>query len=237
MGLHLSDKVEIDDRRAMHALKSAWIQALLKVLHGFAKNQGIIPGLDAHVIAGSVDSLDSIDIDPENLPLILDIDHLFKAVGQWSIARTIGELFRSGRRVLDQSFLQPFRLFRAFAFGQSLSNSVKRCRKPVLIDRLHQVIHGLRLERPQSVVPVSGHEHKEGRFHVHKALDYREAVEAWHLDVEKNQVRFVSLDRAYRLSTVHCGCDDFNVVMGLEAQLQTLSRKRLVIDQYGPDAH
>ena len=47
----------------------------------------------------------------------------------------------------------------------------------------------------------------------------------------------MGLDRADRLAAVGRGGDDLDIVMRLQPQLQPLGRKRLVIDQDGPDAH
>ena len=47
----------------------------------------------------------------------------------------------------------------------------------------------------------------------------------------------MGLDLADRLAPIGGGADDFDIVKGLEAQLQPLRREGLVVDQNGPDAH
>src|SRR5215210_6464654 len=46
----LPNQVEVDDRRTVHALEPARVEALLEILHGLAQDQGILPRLDAHII-------------------------------------------------------------------------------------------------------------------------------------------------------------------------------------------
>ncbi len=78
--LDLPDQVEIDDGRAVDALETARIEALLEVLHRLAQDQRVVAGIDAHVIAGGVDPLDRVDVDAEDLAAILDVDQLLEAV-------------------------------------------------------------------------------------------------------------------------------------------------------------
>ena len=87
------------------------------------------------------------------------------------------------------------------------------------------------------MLAIGGDEHEQRRLDVHQALDHRKAVEAGHLDVEEDEVGLVGLDLADRLAAVGGGGDDFDIVMGLEPQLQALRREGFVVDQNGPDAH
>src|SRR5207237_1465480 len=81
MRLDLPDEIEVDDGRAMDTLETARVEPLFQILHGLAQDQGVVPGLDAHVIASGINPFDRVDIYPENLALVLDVDHLFVAVG------------------------------------------------------------------------------------------------------------------------------------------------------------
>src|SRR5690242_14150002 len=72
MRLHLPHEVEVDDGRAVDALEAPRVEPFFQVLHGFPEDQSVVAGLDAHVVPGGVDALDAIDVDPENLPLVLD---------------------------------------------------------------------------------------------------------------------------------------------------------------------
>src|SRR5205085_8221670 len=72
--LHLPDKVEVDDGGAVHALEAARVEPLFEVLHRFAQDQGVVAGLDAHIVACRVDPLDRVDIYPEDLSLVPDVD-------------------------------------------------------------------------------------------------------------------------------------------------------------------
>ena len=222
----------------MDALEAARIEPFLQVLHRLAQDQRVVAGLDAHIVAGGVDPLDRVDVDAEDLPLVLDVDHPLEAVGGRPFrGRLLGQRFRGFGRMLDEHFLQPLDLFGAALLGQPLAHPVERRGKAVLVDRLHQIIDRLRLERAQRMVAISRDEDEQGRLDLHQALDHRKAVEARHLDVEEDEVRLVGLDRADRLAAVRRGGDDLDIVVRLEPQLQPLRRQRLVIDQDGPDAH
>merc|ERR1712185_101154 len=78
-------------------------------------------------------------------------------------------------------------------------------------------------------------EQRRGDFH--HALYNRKTVEAGHLDVEENQVRFLRLDRADRLAAILAGVDDLDVLEGFEAQLETLDGELFVVDENGADGH
>ena len=139
--------------------------------------------------------------------------------------------------MLGERFLQPPGLLGAALFGEPLAHPVERRGEPVLLDRLHQIIDRLRVERAQRMVAISGDEHEQRRLDLHQPLDHRKAVEAGHLDVEEDEVGLVGLDLADRLAAIGGGGDDLDVVMRLEPQLQALGRQRLVVDQDGPDGH
>ena len=139
--------------------------------------------------------------------------------------------------MLGERFLEPLGFFGAALLVQPLADAVQRRGKPVLVDRLHQIIDRLRVERAQRMLAVGGDEHEQWRLDVHQALDHREAVEARHLDVEEDEVGLMGLDLADRLAAVGGGGDDLDVVKGLQPQLQPLRRQGFVVDQNGPDGH
>ena len=65
----------------MHTLKSAGIKALFHVFHCLAQDQRLSACIDAHIVTGGINEFNRVDINAENLPLILDIYQLFKAIG------------------------------------------------------------------------------------------------------------------------------------------------------------
>ena len=129
------------------------------------------------------------------------------------------------------------RFLRSALFREPLADPVQGRGKPVLVNRLHQIVDGLRIERAKRVVAISRDEDEQGRLYLHQALDHRKAIETRHLDVQEDQVGLVGLDRPDRFAAVGGGGDYFDVVVSLQAKLQPLRRERLVIDQDGPDAH
>ena len=139
--------------------------------------------------------------------------------------------------MFGQRFLEPLGLLGAALLGQPLADPVERRRQPVLLDRLHQIIDRLRLERAQGMFVIGGDEHEQGRLDLHHPRNHRETVEAGHLDVEEDEVGLVGLDRPDRLAAVGGGGDDFHVVMRLQAQAEALRRQRLIVDEDGADGH
>ncbi len=139
--------------------------------------------------------------------------------------------------MLGECFPQPFGFLRAAFFAKPLADPVHRLSKAVLIDRLHEIIDRLRIERPQGVLIIGGHEHEQRRLDVHQPLDDRETIEARHLHVEEDEVRLVGLDLADRFTAVGGGRDNFDIIEGLQPQLEALGGERFVVDQNGPDGH
>src|SRR5829696_5987847 len=84
---------------------------------------------------------------------------------------------------------------------------------------------------------ISGDEHEQRRLDLHQPLDNGKSVESGHLDVEEDEIRLVGLDRADRFAAVRAGVDDLDVIVGLQAQLQALDGKRLVVDQNRTNGH
>src|SRR3546814_10873078 len=80
---------------------------LFRSLHRFAKDQRVVAGIDAHIVARGVDPLDRVDVDAEDLAAILDIDQLFIAVAGMRLGGH--REFRLGSD-LGQNFLQAIRL-------------------------------------------------------------------------------------------------------------------------------
>ncbi len=73
--------------------------------------------------------------------------------------------------MLGQRFLEPLGLLGAALFGQPLANPVERRRQPVFLDRLHQIIDRLGLERPQRMLVIGGDEHEQRRLDLHQSLE------------------------------------------------------------------
>src|SRR3546814_7396187 len=82
--------------------------------------------------------------------------------------------------------------------GKSQPHAIERVGEPRLLDRLHQIIDRLCLERADRVVRISGDEDEQRRFDLHHPLNHRKAVETRHLDVEEDEIGLVGLDRANR---------------------------------------
>src|SRR3546814_12569980 len=116
---------------------------------------------DAHIVAGRVDLLDRIDIDTEYLPPILDVDQLLVAAGGVGIFNPF-DIDRIGRD-FRQHLLEPSDLFGAALLAEALAAAVHRVGEAVLLHRLPQVIHRLRLEGPDGGVGLSTEERRGGK--------------------------------------------------------------------------
>jgi hypothetical protein len=158
--LHLAHQDEVDDGRALDALEAARVEPLFQILHRLAKDERIFARLDAHVIAGRVDTLDRIDIDSEDLALVLDVDHLLEAVGRRGFDAASGELLGGFRGMFDQRFLEAFGLAGAAFFREPLAHAVHGRGEAILVDRLHQIIDRLGVERAERMVAIGGDEHE-----------------------------------------------------------------------------
>src|SRR3546814_13799285 len=61
--------------------------------------------------------------------------------------------------------------------GKSQPHAIERVGEPRLLDRLHQIIDRLCLEREDRVVRISGDEAEERRFDIHHPLNHRKTHE------------------------------------------------------------
>ena len=221
----------------MHALEGARVKAAFQILHRFAQDQRIVGGRNDHVIARGLDPFDRIHFDAEDLAAILDVDQLFKAVGIVSLGFAFVELRRAVWRHFGQHAEQLFGVFGRFLLRQTLAHTFNRVGQLVFINRLHQVIDRVRFKRADCVFGVGGDENEQRRFDLHHAFDHAEAVETGHLNVEEHQIRLQSLDLADRLTPVGTGVDDLDIFKGLQAHLQALNGKLLVVDEDGANGH
>src|SRR5579859_2347083 len=86
------------------------------------------------------------------------------------------------------------------------------------IKRLEQVVHRIDLESPDRIlVEGGGKDNLRQRYlAVNQLLDNAKTVEAWHLDVKKNQVGGVLLDQVHRLHAVLALRKNFDIADRLE---------------------
>src|SRR6266436_6586255 len=84
------------------------------------------------------------------------------------------------------------------------SGSLHRLSYAFLVERLEQIIDGIYLKRLHRILVESGGENNlgQGNFLVEKLLDDPEAIESWHLNIEKNQIGVVFLDEADGFETI-----------------------------------
>ena len=106
----------------------------------------------------------------------------------------------------------------------------ERALKPLVHQRLQEVIERVRVKGVDRVAVEGRHEHHHRHAGLRDAAQHLEAVDARHLDVEEHEVRRVGGDRFDRLAAIRALRDDLEVVESAQAQLEPAPRERLVID-------
>src|SRR5207248_1468785 len=110
----------------------------------------------------------------------------------------------------------------------------KRRLKQLRRDRLQQVPDGIGFECAQCVVVVRGDEDdRAGRRR--GPLEYLEAVEVRHLDVEKHQIRPELRDRRDGGGSIGGLAEDLDVFLGFEQESNSLPHERRIVDDQRPD--
>src|SRR3546814_554078 len=138
---------------------------------------------------------------------------------------------------LGQNFLQAIRLLGRALLAQAKPDTVKRCRKPVFLHRLHQIIDRMGIERLQRIIAIGGDEDEQRRFYFHQALDNGKSVETRHLYVEEHEIGLMRLDPPDRFPAVDAGRDDFDVRMRIKPQGKALDGQGFVVDKNCSDRH
>jgi len=72
MGLHTRDLVDVDDGRAVNPLQQIGVQFRLEFLHGFAHDVRFATGMDAHIVARSIDPFNLVLWNQGGVAAILD---------------------------------------------------------------------------------------------------------------------------------------------------------------------
>src|SRR5580704_17892857 len=107
------------------------------------------------------------------------------------------------------------------------------------VEWLQNVVHGVHVERLHRVmIERRGEDHVR---HLHFALyqfsQDAEAVQTWHLHVEKYQIGGVLLDQGHGLDAVLALADDINFRKAFEQEREFVASGFLVVDDDGVDGH
>ena len=106
----------------------------------------------------------------------------------------------SGGRAAAASSVAEIRFARRSGLAQPLPRALQRLLETVLAERLQQIIHRVRVERPHRVLIVGRHENHRDRWV--DQFQHLEAIQLRHLHVQEHQVRLVLRDRLHRLESV-----------------------------------
>ena len=103
------------------------------------------------------------------------------------------------------------------------------------VEGLQQIIHRVHFERLDRILIEGGREDDLGQrnFLVEQFLDNAEAVEAWHLHVQKNQIRTVLADQIDRFHSIFALGYDLHIADVLQQISEFISGQLLIIDDHG----
>src|SRR6185312_1186963 len=107
---------------------------------------------------------------------------------------------------------------------------LQRRSETIASERLQQVIDGGGVEGPHRILIEGGRE--DNRRSPFDQLEHFEAVELWHLHVEKYNVRLMLRDRFHRLEAVGALRDDVNAGFLFEILAQDAARQFFIVDDY-----
>ena len=93
----------------------------------------------------------------------------------------------------------------------------------------------MRIEGPQGVLVVSGHEHHDRQVRIRDRFQHRKAVERRHLHVEKHEIRLQIVDEGHGFVAVASFAHDGDILMPGEVQANALARQRLIVDDQRTD--
>src|SRR5438105_3074321 len=232
-------QAQVDDGRAVHALKQPRIEDLLELLHGAPQDVRVARGVDAQVVAGGVNPLDRRHRHAHRLASLPDRQHLgvppvdcLAAAREQLIER---ELAAAGD--LRDDLEQAVALIGGGAGAHVLAHPCECRGEARIVDRLQEVVHRTRLERLDGVLVVGGDEHHHRQRLLRQVRQHLETRHTGHLDVEEHEVRLVLLDGREGLAASRALRDDLEIGRVAQAQLDPAARQPLVVDDQGPDFH
>ena len=125
---------------------------------------------------------------------------------------------------------QPFAQLAHFLELDMTPRAPERLLEPLVVERLHEIVHGREVERLQRI-PIVGRDEDRRRHVIRAHLTHDvEARLPRHLHVEKHEIR---VERAHGLdrrgAVVHAR-DDLHVLLRAQQILHALAGKRLVVD-------
>ena len=123
---------------------------------------------------------------------------------------------------------------RVAAGGELAAGALERRLEARPVERLHQVVEGVRVEGAQGVLVVGGDEDDLGGVGA-EGLDDVETGHLRHLDVEEDEVGAEGDDPLDRLLAVAALADDLDVGLLLEEVAEPLAREGLVVDDEGAE--
>jgi hypothetical protein len=103
-----------------------------------------------------------------------------------------------------------------------------------LIERLQEVIEGVRLEGANRILIVGRGKNYKGEITGIDFAEHLETVEIWHLNVEQEQVGVKAIDSGNSLAPVLAFGNDDYIWLGLEQYAHLVASESFVIGDYNP---
>ena len=243
----LADLVNVDDEAAMSAPKARGVEEFEKLLKGAALGLALEdPRDDANnpFIDGSEADVGLIDEQEAALRLNDELGGRTALLGG---LRAI----EKAQKAIDLRFDADFRRgARSGAAGRDAGfGAVDGFRDTDEVKGFEQVVDGVHVERADGVLVISGGEDELGQRRdvflgtgfcgsgavavtvaVDEPLNHGKAVLPGHLDIEKDEIGMVFIDKVDGLNAVRSLGDDVDVADGIEQILQLVAGQLFVVD-------
>src|SRR5579885_1204652 len=218
--MKLLDALDVDDGGALNTQEPGRVESRLQPAHRPADEVRRPPGVYANINVLGLYPVYLVNAEKEDAPRRFNDDAL-----QIPSARL--EVLQQGRQASVE--VVTARL------GDLGLGALKRLLKPLLTERLQQVIQRVHLEGFERIFVVGGDE-DDGGHQLGADLGYHvEARHLRHLHVEKNQIRLMFGNRLDRLLPVGALADDGDVGITLKQHPHPVARQRLVVNYQRPD--
>lgn len=214
--MHFPDAIRVYQNAPVNANKTVGIQVLFQGADGFPHQMRFLAGMQKHVIVVAFDPVNPVT-GKENNGLIG-----FNCNSP-QVRIFFLQVLQDGKRLLGRFGV----VFSSNLFFHFLNGRLKSLAR----ERLEQIIHGVGIKRLDRIFVVSSHKNDGARsLGSGEAFQHRKAIEQGHLDVEKNQVRFMTAGAGESIGAVFTLSNDFDFRIGLQKMANLFPGRRFVIN-------
>jgi hypothetical protein len=230
MGAQRSHPLTIDDRRTVYADEQLRVEEFLEPLHRATQHVRIAVGVHAHVVAGGIDPFDRIDIYVRDFARVPDRQSIRERVPR---VRCFGNRPLKGQlpaRELADELQQLGAVLRGEFLVAGQARALDGFAEALVVDRLQQVVECIGIECLQRELVVGRNENNDGHVAAGESSQNLEAVDAWHLHVQENDIRQGLANGVDRLAAVPALATDLDVVEPLQTDLEPSPGEFLVVN-------